>query len=474
MILPWLLVVPLAGVLLQLLAWAAPRLQVRLALMTCAVSLLLSAILTATGGAPRYAVSGWPVPIGISLQADPMSCLMLLLTGVVLTTAVAYQIGAPEGAVARPSNPVYHLAFPLLLLALNGLFVTGDVFNFYVFFELVAVTSYLLVSQGAHHALEAAWKYSAQSVFGSVLLLVGVVLLYGIGGTLSFADLAVALDEPAWPAAPFLLVAFLLKGALFPFHFWQPDAHAAATTAGSMILAGLLINVGLYGLYRFWPLIGGGELGRLLVALGAASVLFGAAAAWTQGDAKRLLGFSSISQLGFPLMALGWGTVPALAAGLYFVIVHAVAKTLLFAATGLLADRVGATRLRALIGAGSGHAGLAVPYLLGILSLAGLPPLAGFVAKIGLVQAAVAGRLWWSAAVVLLGSLLTLAYGLRAYQLLFWRAPDVRQAWPPALSAHAALGGLAGVLIAITLAAGPIWRFCLQAASALYPHGGGP
>lgn len=347
-ILPWLLVVPLGGVLVQLLAWSAPQLQARLALVTCTASLVLSASLTATGGAPPYAVSGWPVPVGIALQADPLSCLMLLLTGSVLTAAAAYQLGGP----AHPSNPVYHLAFPLLLLALNGLFVTGDVFNFYVFFELVAVTSYLLVSQGAHHALEAAWKYSAQSVFGSVLLLVGVVLLYGIGGTLAFTDLAKALDGPAWPAAPFLLVAFLLKGALFPFHFWQPDAHAAATTAGSMILAGVMINVGLYGLYRFWPLIGGGELGRVVVAVGAASLVFGAAAAWTQGDAKRLLGFSSISQLGFPLVALGWGSVAALTAGLYFLIVHAVAKTLLFATTGLLADRVGSTRLRALLGAG--------------------------------------------------------------------------------------------------------------------------
>lgn len=469
-LLPCLLAIPLAALVLVIMAWRHPVLQ---AAVVLAMSLGSWAVAAALWGesAPTgpYAVGGWPAPYGIVLQADGLSRLMVTLAGTVVSAAALYHLGQTLEGRSPTHNPVYQLTFPLLLLALNGLFITADFFNFYVFFELVAVSSYLLVSMGKHFPLEAAWKYSAQSVLGSICLLVGVSLLYGETGALGMAEVAARLAEPAWWAAPFVLIAFLLKGALFPFHFWQPDAHAAATTAGSVLLAGLLIKVGLYGLFRFWPILMGAELQTLFVGVGAGSIAFGAVAAWRQADAKRLLGYSSISQLGFVLLGLGWGSVGAVAAALFYLISHSLGKTALFLATGALSDRVGNTRFEALSGAGRGHPGLSAAYLLGVLSLAGLPPTVGFVAKVALLREGAFVAAWEMLAWAVVGSLMTLAYALRAYQLLFWVEPaePAVAAGRPHPASTLALALSAGLIVGLMALAEPLASHCLASAAAL-------
>jgi multicomponent Na+:H+ antiporter subunit D len=470
MIIGWLLAVPMIGLFVMLLLWRRPVALAGVALAVSLVTCCLGLALLAAGPAPvTMQAGGWPPPWGILLRADGLSGVMVALTGLVFVAASAVQFGATRTAPDLARNPGYYLAFPFLLLGLNGVCLTGDAFNFYVFFELVAIASYLLVAMGAHDPLEAAWKYSAQSVFGSVSLLVGIVLLYGATGTLTIGAIAAHLDAPAVWAAPFFLIAFLLKGALFPFHYWQPDAHAAATTAGSMLLAGALINVGLYGFFRFGPLLLGPEQRWLLVAIGGGSGLFGAAAAWGTADAKRLLGFSSISQLGFVLMAVGWGTVTALAAGLAFLVSHALAKALLFATTGALAAGGTSTRLRDLAGAGVGRPWLSGAYLLGMVSLAGLPPTAGFAAKLALLREGLGLAAWPAVAVIGVGSLMTLAYGIRAYQQLCWSAPPATAApvlpWPH----RWVLVSLSGCVVLGGVMAEPVWRRCLASAQALMP-----
>ena len=464
-----LLVVPAAGILAVLLAWGAPRAQAALAFGVSLLDLAVVGWLWRLGaGAGSHAAGGWPAPYGIVLEADGLSRLMLALTALVFTAATAYHLGQAARDAEAPRSPALNLAWPLLLLALNGLFVTTDYFNFYVFFELVAVSSYLVVCMGRHDALEAAWKYATQSVVGSLFLLVGVALLYGATGTLAMADAASRLPAPAWWLAPFFLTAFLLKAAVFPFHWWQPDAHAAAPTAGSMVLAGVLIKVGLYGILRFWPLLAAPGLGVLLLGLGGASIVFGAAAAWRQDDAKRLLGFSSVSQLGFVLVGIGWGTPGALAAALFFLVGHSLAKVLLFAATGLLADRAGSTRITALAPYGPGARGLGAAYLVGVCSLVGLPPTVGFAGKVALVVEGARAAAWPWLGLVAAGSVMTLGYGFRAYQGLFW-AP-MSEAAPAGASAKTGAAVVAcltaGVVVA-ALAAGPLWRTCLATASEL-------
>lgn len=431
LVLTLLIFVPALGALGTMLAWRRPVLQAALALLMSVVSLALSAWLLGSGdAAPTLAVGGWAPPIGIGFRADALSRLMLVLSGTIFTAATAYHLGQTLKQAPDAHSPAAHMAWPMLLLSLNGLFLTADFFNFYVFFELLAVSSYLLVSQGKHHPLEAAWKYSAQSVLGSLSLLIGIVLLYGATGTLSMAEVGQRLDGPVWWLAPFFLVAFLLKGALFPFHFWQPDAHAAASTAGSMVLAGLLIKVGLYGLLRFWPPLMGPQGQAVLLAVGALSIAFGAVAAWRQTDAKRLLGFSSVSQLGFVLIGLGWGTAGAVAAAIFYMINHSLTKALLFVATGALSDRAGSTAFAGLQGAGRDRPGLNAAFLLGIASLVGLPPTVGFIGKLGLLGAGARGGEWAWVALMGVGSLLTLGYALRAYQLLFWAPEPLRAPLP--------------------------------------------
>lgn len=488
MILSWLLLTPLAGLFATLLTTRRCTWQAVIILVMSLVSLAFGLGLLASGQTVTLEVGSWPVPLGIRLRADMLSRIMLVLTGTLFCLASLYHLGqtwqgsesaraaAPDGSAAETSpcdagpsrNPVYPLSFPLLLLALNGIFITSDFFNFYVFFELVAVSSYLLVSLGKHAPLEAAWKYSAQSVLGSICLLIGVVSLYGETGALEMSEVSRRLSGPAvWPA-PFLLVAFLLKGAIFPFHFWQPDAHAAATTTGSVLLAGLLIKVGLYGMLRVWPLLMGGALLEIFLVLGMASILFGAVAAWQQRDAKRMLGFSSISQLGFVLLGIGWGTVGAMGAAIMYLVSHSLSKALLFMSTGALADRVGETGFSELTGKGRGRPLLGAAYLVGGLSLIGLPPTLGFLAKIGLLSEGGAAQEWGWVAIAAIGSLMTAAYILRAYQRLFWEDGAGLDERPPVLVLGAVTLGTA-LVVAGLFAGDALWQACLTAAMELGP-----
>ncbi|MBM3267944.1 MAG: hypothetical protein FJZ01_09875 [Candidatus Sericytochromatia bacterium] len=468
-LLPLLLAIPLAGLLAMLLAWNRPRASAWVAFLTSLAALGVSLALGVSSGstmAPGEVVhraGGWPGPFGIALVPGRAGILLALLTGFLFTCATAYRLArlAETGGDSESENPAYPLCFPILLLALMGLFTTGDLFNFYVFFELVAVGSYMLVALGRHEPIEAAWKYSAQSALGSVSLLVGIALVYGVAGTLDMADLARKLSSPPLHAAPFFLLAFFLKAAVFPFHFWQPDAHAAATTEGSAILAGLLIKVGLFGLLRLGPLVFGPSLGTLFLLMGGATIAFGAAAAWRQTDAKRLLGFSSVSQLGFILVAIGLGSLEAVAAGLLLLCAHSLAKALLFLATGALSDSAGTTELQSLRGLGQDRVAVSAAYLVGMLSLAGLPLTAGFIGKVDLLVVAVGLAAWPAVAMVAAGSLMTLAYGVRAFQVLFWAPP--RAPGEPASIAPATalvLGVMVVLVVAIGMFPGPLWHLC--------------
>lgn len=469
MSLAWLLIVPLAAFVAALAARRWPRVQalviMAMALASCGLSVLLAG---AGAETPTYAPGGWGEPLGILLRADPLSRLMLLLTGVIFTAATACHLGQTWQGEPPTDRPVYHLAFPLLLLSLNCLFLTADFFNFYVCFELVAVSSYLLVAMGKHAPFEAAWKYSAQSVLGSICLLTAICLLYSWTGALSMADVPARLDAPARWVAPLLLVAFLLKGAIVPYHFWQPDAHAAATTPGSVLLAGLLIKVGLYGLLRFWPLLMGESLLKVFLILGAVTILFGAIAAWRQADAKRLLGFSSVSQLGFVLLGLGMGSAAALGAAIFFLVSHSLAKALMFLATGTVTDRVGQTAFAAIEGAGRGMRLAAAGYLVGALSLVGMPLTAGFVGKLGLISEGVRLGQWPWVALVALASVMTLGYTIRAYQGMFWgRARPSSLGGRGNAGASGAIAALGLAVLLLGVAPAPLWEWSLASADAL-------
>lgn len=460
---PLLLVIPVIAVIALAPNWQRPKRQSELTVAFSVAQLVAALFVLSRSQHPTmYRAGGWPAPIGITLRLDMLSAIMVCLTAFIMTAATLYHMGETSRGRKGTENPIYHLTFPLLTFALTGVFLTHDLFNFYIFFELVAVSSYILVSSGKYHPLEAAWKYAIQSVLGSTALLIGVALVYARAGTLDLTELAARPGASLGVAAPFVLGSFLLKSSLFPFHLWQQDAHAAASSPGSAILAGLLIKVGLYGFLRIWPPLFGQDYHEWLMVLGGISIVFGALAAWNEEDVKRLLGFSSVSQMGFVLLAVGWGTLGAETAAIFFVIHHSLTKALLFLATGALSDARGTAKRSSLLGAGRSLPWLQASFLVGGFSLVGLPPTVGLLAKIGLVLEGLRSLNDGSVVVVLVGSLMTLAYVLRTHRGLFWegsRVSKVRAGAIPAAST-AAIGVLTASVILGGAFGGKLVRLC--------------
>jgi multicomponent Na+:H+ antiporter subunit D len=474
-----LVVAPLLLVLAVLTTGQRRRLQAALLLTVALFCLGWSIVLASTGASASVPMSGWSPPLGIGLRADALSRLFLLLNAVIFVLAALSLLAKElrQQGDSKRSLP-RSLSHAGLLLGLNGLFLTADFFNFYVFFELMSVSAFLLVVDGARKPLEAGWKFAVQSMLGSICLLTGVAFLYGLSGSLAMHDVAARLGQSPtiWWTSSLFLFAFLLKGSLFPFHWWQADAHAAATTAGSVVLAGAIINTGIYGVMRFWPLLYGDGLLWLLAVIGAGSLTFGALAAYRTDDAKRLLGYSSTSQLGYVLLALAW-SAPHVA--VFYLIAHALAKALLFLVTGMIGDQAGTLSLRGLQGFGLHHPLAGYAYLLGFLSLIGFPPTMGFVAKVGVFGAGIAGAGGLGVTLIVVGSLATLGYAARAHQAIFMGNTVAKQA--PALRSpgsgqarergrtwleHASITLAVLFVVLGWVFAGPLWRLCSTVARA--------
>lgn len=376
------------------------------------------------GGPLVYRVGGWQPPYGIVLVADRLGASLALTAAVVGAASALHTLvsGAEFG-----QRQLYHPFFLFLLVALSGVFLTGDLFNLYVFMELVILSSIVLVAMAARPVtVEATFKYAVISATGSALLLAGVALVYAATGTLNMADIAQRVRQgpvaPFWPvAAALMLGAFLVKAAIFPFHFWQPDTHSAAPSAVSAMLSGVLVKVGFYGIVRMSTLLFPETPAMgILAPLGGVSALFGAVAAVTNPDLKRLLAYSTISNLGLILLAFGWGGPMGIAAAVIHTINHALIKGSLFLAGGYIAERLEEHEIARLGGLAQLAPGSALAFGLGALGLGGLPPLSGFVSKMSLFHAGWAAQDAVLLFVAAVASALGIAYSLRAFVLVFW------------------------------------------------------
>lgn len=423
-----------------------------------------------------YALGSWQPPFGIVLMLDRLSALMLLVTAVLAGFAVLY---ACRGDDER--GPNFHALYQFQLLGINGAFLTGDLFNLFVFFEILLISSYALLLHGhGQRRVRSGMHYVVLNLLGSSLFLIGVSMLYGLLGTLNMADLAARVsaadpaDGPLLAAAGYLLlVVFALKGAILPLYFWLPRAYASATAPVAALFA-IMTKVGLYAIVRVFTLIFGNEAGELshmvdawlwplaLLTLGAAVV--GALAA---RNLQVLLAYLVVVSVGTLLAGIALGSEAGLAAALYY-LVH---STMIAGALFLLADLI--ARQRGDLGTDLITApALQQPLLLGTLffigaiSVAGLPPFSGFLGKLMLLRAIEPGAeaiaLW---AVVLVGGLGMLIALSRAGSLVFWRASALAQghkADPVRLLATTGL--LLGSLVLVA-AAGPLQTF-MQATAA--------
>ncbi|RJQ55536.1 MAG: hypothetical protein C4521_02055 [Actinobacteria bacterium] len=466
---PWLaplvLVIPLGGAVLaaalkeRAAVWAALASSVA---TLAAGSLALAEVLS--GGPLIHRVGGYAPPYGIVLVIDTFSASLVVLTSLLFVASILHLIVPGE----KISQTRLHVALLVLVLfGLNGMFVTGDLFNLYVFVELVVLASFVLVATADRsYSPEATFKYTMLSTIGSLAILVGVSMVYSGMGTLNMADLAGRVARDGLPpvvdvAASLLLFGFLLKAAIFPFHFWQPDAHSAATSNVSAILSGIQVKLGIYGIVRMGTLLFPQAAALSLVApIGAAAAAFGALAALANNDLKRTLAYSTISNMGLILLAFGWGGAGGLAAGTIYLIHHSLTKASLFLSGGHLVERAGERSIKRLGGVAGMSTSVTVAFGLGALSIAGIPPLTGYVAKLILFQAGLAAADPVLLTVAAFSSALGIAYATRMFVLVFWGAgsEEVRARW----AAHKGFGlpaaalGLAGVYLVLGLWATPL------------------
>ena len=436
-------------------------------------------VLLADDGQLRiYALGSWQPPFGIILMLDRLSALMLLVTAVLAGFAALY---ACRGDDER--GPNFHALYQFQLLGINGAFLTGDLFNLFVFFEILLISSYALLLHGhGQRRVRSGMHYVVLNLLGSSLFLIGVSMLYGLLGTLNMVDMAARVsaadpaDAPLLAAAGYLLlVVFALKGAILPLYFWLPRAYASATAPVAALFA-IMTKVGLYAIIRVFTLVFGSEAGELsgmvdvwlwplaLLTLGAAVI--GALAA---RSLQVLLAYLVVVSVGTLLAGIALGSEAGLAAALYY-LVH---STLVAGGLFLLADLI--ARQRGDLGTDLISApALRQPLLLGTLffmgaiSVAGLPPFSGFLGKVMLLRAIELGAdaiaLW---AVVLVGGLGILISLSRAGSLVFWR-PSAEAVGQPAdaIRVLATVGLLLGSVM-LVVAAGPLQAFVQATAAQL-------
>lgn len=458
----WLLLLPLAWATLAFVL--GPGRGAWLAIAGLAAQFALAVDLArkvAAGGVASHVVGGWGAPLGIDLAADGLSAAMLLLTqGVALPLAIHarayFKAGDPAGVWFWPL-----LGF--LLAGLNALFVSADLFNLYVTLELVGLAAIGLVAAGGGtQQVAAALRYLFATLLGSGAYLLGVALLYGAYGTVSSATLLplVTAEAPrlVWIAAGLMVTGLLLKTALFPFHFWLPPAHGGAPAPVSALLSALVVKASFYLILRLWlgPLQALlPSFAWLLALLGAAAIFWGSWQAIRAVKVKRLIAYSTVAQLGYLFLIFPLLPAPgALQAGVMQVFAHGLAKAGMFAAAGVMIKATGQDTVAGLAGAVERLPVTFFAFGLAGMTLMGLPPSSGFLAKWQIIDAALAQGHWVIAVVALAGGLLAAVYVFRVLRQAFLQAPapDTATAVPRtlewtafALAAASVLLGLRGV-----------------------------
>jgi len=421
-----------------------------------------------------HRAGAWPAPFAIPLVADPLSAVLLVTTALLGTLVVIYS----HAAVDRRRKALgYYPVLQVQLLGTCGALLSGDLFNLFVWFEVMLVASLVLLVLGGERAqLEGAMKYVTMNLLASLLLLTGIGLVYGLTGTLNLGALSSAMREvPAGTAlatAMVFLVALGIKAGAFPLFSWLPAAYPAPPVAVGALFSGLLTKIAVYALVRLFTVVFTHDAGavRPLILFGAGlTMVAGVLGAMVQMDVRRLLAFHVVSQIGYLLMGLGIGTPLALLGAVFFMVHIMLAKSALFLVSGITYALRGTYQLDLMGGIAKDHPGVAVLFLLPALTMAGLPPLSGFFAKFTLVRAGLEAGAYAIVAVAVAVSLLTLYSMIKVWTLAFWGVAPVtviRRA-RPAIGLVAPTAALAVLMLGIGLAAGPLLEFAGRASDAL-------
>lgn len=379
-----------------------------------------------SNGVIAYKVGGWVPPFGISLVFDGLSCLLLVTVNLVSFLASLYSINYMEKYTAKEK---FYPLFMLMLAGMNGVVLTGDMFNLFVFLEIAAVASYALVAFGVEsEELEASFKYMVLGSVASAFILLGIAFLYSYTSSLNMADISgILLTKGSSHIISYVGVLFImgfgLKAAIVPFHAWLPDAHPSAPAPISAMLSGVLIKaLGVYAILRiFYSVLGVDQTFlTVLAALGALSMVVGVFLAIGQWDFKRLLAYHSISQIGYVILGIGLGTPLGILGGLFHLFNHSVFKSLLFLNSGAVVYSTGTRDLQKMGGLREEMPVTGSTSMIASMSIAGVPPFNGFWSKLIIIIACVqAGHMVYAVLAVIV-SLLTLASFMKVQRYAFY------------------------------------------------------
>jgi len=424
------ILIPLTAGALSLALWRSVRLQRLLAVLATGLLLAAGVWLLASTTDQGFLVvemGSWPAPFSIVLVADILAAIMIVLTGIIGLAIAVYSLAStPSGHEKFGYYPLMHL----LLAGVAGAFLTGDIFNLFVWFEVMLLASFALLTLGGERAqMEGAIKYVTLNLFSSAIFLSAVGLLYGMVGTLNMADIAQkvnSVDDPGMITVVSMLfmVSFGIKAAAFPLFFWLPASYHTPQVAVSALFAGLLTKVGVYALYRVFTLIFTQDVDythNILLWGAALTMLTGVLGAAAQFEFRRILSFHIVSQIGYMLLGLALFTPLALIGGVFYIMHHIIVKTNLFLVSGITYRLLGSYELKNLGGIYRQRPYLALLFLIPALSLAGIPPLSGFFAKFIVVRASLESGEYLVTAIALLVGLLTLYSMIKIWAEVFWK-----------------------------------------------------
>jgi len=425
-------------------------------------------------GIQSYKVGGWSAPFGIVLVGDLLSGIMLVLACVIAVCALFYSFGYLK---TDDQQALFHPLFFFLWSGTNGTFLTGDIFNLFVMFEIMLMSIYsLLTMLGDKKQIEGGIKLISMGLLSSAMFLAAVGGIYAFAGTLNMADLAVKIKphvhHPLVSAVAMLFIGvFGLKAALMPFHFWLPDVHSSAPTPISSMLSGILIKVGVYAIIRVFCLIFAdlqGYFQIFILSLACVTMVVGAMGALAQTDLKRMLAYSSVSQIGYIFMGVGFFTVAGMGAALFYIISHGIIKAALFLAAGVLKKMRGTTEM-------SAHGNMmkispifALFFLIVVFALGGIPPSSGFFMKFQLIKAGLDGAFYVPVAVALFVSLFTLFYMVQSWQKVCLFEQSEAPAHAPSAHLIAPVGFLAILCLALGFGAAPVIDLANAASAQLF------
>lgn len=422
---------PLLSGTISLLFWRSRPMQRFIAVAGNIALLLVSIWLFVEVLADGYItmqMGNWPAPFGITLIADMLSAVMILLTGIIGLAMGIYSLASTgRGHEKFGYYPLMHL----LLAGVAGAFLTGDIFNLYVWFEVMLVASFaLLILGGEREQMEGAIKYVTLNLLASVIFLTAVGLLYGTVGTLNMADIALRLDAAEHSGmvevlAVMFMVAFGIKAAAFPLFFWLPASYHTPPVAVSALFAGLLTKVGVYSLFRVFTLMFDQTMGYLqdIMLWGAVlTMVTGVLGAAAQYEFRRILSFHIVSQIGYMILGLALYTPLAIAGGVFAIVHNMVVKTNLFLISGITYRLQGTYQLKKMGGLYRERPWLAVAFFISAFSLAGIPPLSGFFAKFVLVRAGLEAEAYVATGFALAVGLMTLYSMVKIWNEVFWKA----------------------------------------------------